>query len=69
MSVGHLLEEFESLLSPVRLAACTPDQRQGAAAHTAWEELQATLKRCAGVNHNRAMANKCVKCVLHGRKL
>lgn len=43
MSVSCLMEQFESLLSPSKLA--TPDQQQGAAAHSAWEELQASLKR------------------------
>ncbi|EFN53789.1 hypothetical protein CHLNCDRAFT_58458 [Chlorella variabilis] len=42
MSVSCLMEQFESLLSPSKLA--TPDQQQGAAAHSAWEELQASLK-------------------------
>lgn len=45
MSVSCLMEQFECLLSPAKLATCTPDQQQGAAAHKAWEELQASLKR------------------------
>ena len=44
VSVRSLMEQFESLLSPASKVA-TPDQQQGAAAHAAWEELQATLKK------------------------
>ena len=47
MSVRSMMEQFESLLSPAAKVA-TPDQQQGAAAHAAWEELQASLKRCGG---------------------
>ncbi|KAL4856999.1 Ubiquitin-like protein pmt3/smt3 [Chlorella vulgaris] len=45
VSVSCLMEQFECLLSPAKLATCTPDQQQGAAAHKAWAELQASLKR------------------------
>lgn len=41
------MEQFESLLSPAAKVA-TPDQQQGAAAHAAWDELQATLRRWVG---------------------
>lgn len=47
MSVSSLLEQFESLLSPASKVA-TPDQQQGAVAHAAWEEMQATLKKWVG---------------------
>ncbi|PRW33581.1 hypothetical protein C2E21_7638 [Chlorella sorokiniana] len=46
VSVGSLMEQFESLMSP-GAAIATPDQQAAAAAHAAWQELQAaaTQKR------------------------
>lgn len=40
VSVASLMQKFESLLSPAAKLA-TPGQQEGAAAHAAWEALQA----------------------------